>query len=77
MKALVGSCSDSKVALQLLGPSRPCARSVNLSPPTGWGGGAELLLRLSCQGGFMHVLLLAASMAPARGLSPASKNPAP
>lgn len=77
MKALVGSCSDSKVALQLLGPSRPCARSVNLSPPTGWGLALSCCCRLSCQGGFMRVLLLVGSVAPAWGLSPASKNPAP
>lgn len=48
MKALVGSYSGSEVSLQLpQAPSRPCARAVNLSPPTGlWGG--DLLLRLSC-----------------------------
>lgn len=54
MKALVGSYSGSEVSVQLPGPSRPCARAVNLSPPTGWGG---LLLPLSCQGGFTRLLL--------------------
>lgn len=50
MKALVGSYSGSEVSLQLpQAPSRPCARAVNLSPPTGLaGGGGDLLLRLSC-----------------------------
>jgi hypothetical protein len=74
VKALVGSCSDSW-PLQAL--CKIC-KSLTTHRLGGWVGVAlSCYLRLSCQGGFMHVLLLAASVAPARGLSPASKNPAP
>lgn len=53
MKALVGSCSDSQVALQLPGPSRPCASEICKSLTTHrLGGGADPLLQTFMSGRF-------------------------